>query len=105
MVMLKQDASLFDVIITYNDTPGRAKPNPYPLQLAASRLGVSEARSILVGDTHQDVLAARNARMRCIAVLWGYETEASLSRYSPDHMVSSPAELADVLQHQDGAVA
>jgi HAD superfamily hydrolase (TIGR01509 family) len=100
MATLKASASLFEVLITYNDTVRRTKPDPYPLLLAAERLGVSVQDAVAVGDTHVDLLAARRAKMRSVAVLWGYEGEAELSRYSPDHVVASPAELEDLLTRE-----
>jgi DNA protecting protein DprA len=98
MLTLKQDAQLFEHVITYNDTVGRPKPDPYPLQLALDRLGVSPDRAIAIGDTHVDILAARAARVRSLAVLWGYGSEADLRRYSPDFVASTPAELVELIR-------
>lgn len=97
---LKADAGLFNVLITYNDTIRRAKPDPYPLELAAERLGVTNRDVLTVGDSHTDLLAARSARMRSIAVLWGYETEDELRRYSPDFIASSEDELERLLERE-----
>ncbi len=102
---LKNDSELFEVLVTYNDTPKRAKPDPYPLELAAQRLGVTADRALVVGDSHADLLAARRAKMRSIAVLWGYEDAESLRRYSPDYVAATPDELEAILDGQLEPVA
>ena len=54
-------------------------------------------RAMYVGDMPSDLLAARNARMRCVAVGWGLGREADLMRYSPDLFVSEFGELEALL--------
>lgn len=98
LLTLKRDVAFFDVLITYNDTPRRTKPEPDPLLLAATRLGIDPVGVRYVGDTRKDLLAARAARMSSIAVLWGYDSEEQLRRYSPDHLVATVAELAVLLE-------
>ncbi|MFZ9887153.1 MAG: TIGR01548 family HAD-type hydrolase [Myxococcota bacterium] len=57
--------SLFDVVITRDDAP--LKPDPAPVALALSRLGV--ARAWMLGDTPDDIRAARGAEVVPIGVL------------------------------------
>lgn len=56
----------FDVVIGCEDVKN-PKPHPEPLLLAASRLGVSPADAVYVGDAHTDVEAAKAAGMKAVA--------------------------------------
>jgi phosphoglycolate phosphatase len=54
----------------------RHKPAPDLVRLAMDRLGVEPDRTVVVGDTRTDMRMGRNAGVRTIQVLWGYEREA-----------------------------
>jgi HAD superfamily hydrolase (TIGR01509 family) len=97
LATLKEHAAIFDTVVTYTDTPGRAKPDPFPFVLALQRLGVGPETCLAIGDTHTDILAARAAKVRSVAVLWGYEDEADLRRYNPDYIVSNTDELREAI--------
>lgn len=67
----------------------RGKPDPQVFLEAASRLGVSSSRCIVVEDAAVGVEAARRAGMRCIGVSRGSRLSAdlavdSLERLPPD---------------------
>lgn len=57
--------SLFETIICMEDGP--AKPNPAPVLLAKSRMNISSAW--LIGDTPDDIIAARRAGVVPIAIV------------------------------------
>lgn len=63
---------LFDVLVGMEDAP--AKPDPEPVRLALSRLGVSSAW--MVGDTPDDALAARGAGVVPLGILPPDPTDA-----------------------------
>lgn len=52
---------------------------------------------ISVGDETRDVDAAKKARIKCIAVTWGYNGEQILIAHKPDFMVHKPLELLKIL--------
>ena len=81
---------------TLEDT-SEHKPDPAPLLLGAKRLGVEPRDCTYVGDATVDVLAARAAGMRSIAVSWGAGTIADLEATTPDLVVGSVGELAAYL--------
>jgi HAD superfamily phosphatase len=59
---------LFDVIVAMEDyPPERSKPNPYPINLALSRIGKMDA--IYIGDSVDDMIAARRADVRPIGCI------------------------------------
>ncbi|HKS26979.1 MAG TPA: HAD family phosphatase [Pyrinomonadaceae bacterium] len=58
----------FDAIVSCEDVE-RSKPDPQLFLLAAAKLGVKPARSVVVEDAPTGIEAARRARMRSIGVL------------------------------------
>lgn len=50
-----------------------------------------------VGDEVRDIVAARKARMRSVAVNWGYGAPELLAAAAPDHMIEQPAALLALL--------
>lgn len=56
-------SSYFEHTVTCDETAGRSKPQPYPLQLAAEKMGVPVSSCLYVGDQQFDVDAAKAAGM------------------------------------------
>lgn len=54
------------------DTCARRKPHPEPLLHACGLLGVAPGETLMVGDSLNDVSAARAAGMRVLCVPYGY---------------------------------
>ena len=50
-----------------------------------------------MGDLPGDILAARNARMRSVAVGWGLTSTTELSRWSPDLIIFQPDDVLSML--------
>lgn len=61
--------SLLSVIVQGEDTKERHKPHPYPLLLAAERLGVNPASCLYIGDHQDDLRAAKAAGMGSCIIL------------------------------------
>ena len=79
------------------------KPDPEPLELAMSRLGVSPADCLMVGDNWQDIQGARNAGVRSAFVKWSMKTPEEMAPYNPDIMVETMAELTEwILSRYNG---
>jgi phosphoglycolate phosphatase len=54
------------------DSLAEKKPSPLPLATAARTLGVEPAAAALVGDSHQDLRAARSAGYAFVLAAYGY---------------------------------
>ena len=65
-------APLLDVIIG-GDSVAKHKPDPESLWLACERLGVAPYETLMVGDSINDVLAARAAGCPVVCVPHGYD--------------------------------
>lgn len=86
----------FQVIIGPEDVT-RLKPNPDMLLAAANALEVRPEEALMVGDTDNDVLAARAAGMKVCAVMWGYSPLETLQKAAPDFLIRSPEELESLV--------
>lgn len=65
---LKKDCA----VLIGAESSGISKPRPEGLFLAARHLHLAPQRISYVGDCAHDMLAAKNAGMRAVAVTWGY---------------------------------
>lgn len=83
----------FRRIVAGDDVAAR-KPDPAHLAacLAGTRMGPADV--IAVGDSPNDVLAARGFGCRVVAVGWGLTAAATLAAARPDAFVATAAELA-----------
>jgi phosphoglycolate phosphatase len=83
-------------VLVGGDTYAEKKPHPLPLLEAARLLGVAPGDCVYVGDDERDVVAARAAGMRSIAVTWGYRLDGDdPETWQADAMATGPRELLD----------
>ena len=67
----------FKVIITYHQE--FVKPNPGQFHIAMKRLNVTPKETATVGDSANDILTGKNARLReTVAISWGWYTTERL---------------------------
>ena len=87
----------FELIIS-GDSLAKKKPDPMPLLHAAEYFKVSPAEAVMVGDSINDVQAARSAGFKVICVTYGYNHGLDIRDAQPDRVVDSLAELPRVLK-------
>jgi phosphoglycolate phosphatase len=70
-------------LVLGGDSLAEKKPSPLPLETAAKTLGIAAAEATLVGDSHQDLRAAKSAGYGFVFATYGYgkvdETELGTS--------------------------
>lgn len=88
-------ASSFSMILGGDSLPEK-KPSALPLLHACQTLGIRPDELAMVGDSHNDVLAARAAGSLAVAVSYGYGDATSLEA---DHVVDSLVELYDLFKN------
>ena len=86
-------ASYFELVVA-GDTTARKKPDPMPLHYAADHFGLKYAECLMVGDSSNDVTAARAAGFAIVCVPYGYNHGIDIARSSPDLIVNNLQELA-----------
>ncbi|MFZ1684501.1 MAG: HAD-IA family hydrolase [Candidatus Zixiibacteriota bacterium] len=87
---------LFDTSIGGDDVR-RVKPEPDAFLLAMERMSTSPSQSIVIGDTENDVLAAKAIPMRVIAVKSPYGGHEKLADMALDHFIDHLSELLPIL--------
>jgi phosphoglycolate phosphatase len=74
------------------------KPHPLPLLHACAALRVSVAQCIMIGDSKNDILAAKAANMESIGLTYGYNYGEDIRVYQPDWCLNNFSELLDLLR-------
>jgi phosphoglycolate phosphatase len=92
-------AHYFEVVIGGDDAIAK-KPAAAPLLLAAARLGVSPQHMLMVGDSVNDVRAARAAGCPVVVVPYGYNEGAPVQTIAADGIVDSLDVIADWIKHR-----
>ncbi len=86
-----------DVVIGQRDGVPK-KPDPAMVRAALEQLGTGDGRAVYVGDSEVDILTAQNSRMDCITCLWGFRDPEFLVKNGAKAVVSSAAELLEMLK-------
>ncbi|NLZ73669.1 MAG: HAD-IA family hydrolase [Bacteroidales bacterium] len=68
------------------------------LKRMCSKHNINPLNVIYVGDEDRDIVAAKKAKIKTIAVTWGFNSKEKLSREKPDYIVDSPMEIIEALQ-------
>ena len=55
---------------------------------------------IYVGDETRDIEASKKARIKVIAVTWGFNSPEILARQNPDFLIHKPSELLEIVNSQ-----
>ncbi|MGA7799261.1 MAG: phosphoglycolate phosphatase [Gammaproteobacteria bacterium] len=87
----------FSLIIS-GDTLSKKKPDPEPLLHAARHFGVTPAHALMIGDSVNDVTAARAAGFGIVCVSYGYNHGQDIRDVHPDAVVDSMAQICPLLE-------
>jgi phosphoglycolate phosphatase len=82
----------FDIALSRNDVLN-LKPNPDGINLAIERLGAKKDTSIFMGDSLDDINAARNAGIRVIIITEGENIKEDILAAKPDYVIKGYEEL------------
>ncbi len=72
------------------------KPDPEGAQKLMEEAGVTASEAIMIGDSDNDTLTAKNAGMWSIGCTYGFSPE-SLQQVPPDMLIDTPLELVEAL--------
>lgn len=87
-------ASTLFAVVVGGDTLAERKPSGAPLLHVAERLGIAPAELLMVGDSANDALTARNAGCPVYLVPHGY---ADPSQFDCDRVLRDTAELLELI--------
>ncbi len=86
----------FEFVLTRDDTE-TMKPRPEGLARAVALLGVDPGEAFYIGDSRYDIIAAKQAGVRSVAVATGNYTAEKLTEIGADFVIASLSELRKVL--------
>ncbi len=86
----------FDLIVGGDDLP-RKKPDPMPLLYACNKLACPKHKAVMIGDSSNDILAAKAANIPVIAVSYGYDNGISIKELGADALIEEFKELRGLL--------
>jgi pyrophosphatase PpaX len=87
-------AHYFDLVISGEDVT-RLKPDAEPILKALDHFSIERNCAIMVGDTHADIEAGKNASVRTVAALYGFGGERLLA-LNPNYVIRDLKELLTI---------
>ncbi len=91
----------FDAIVSGGDTR-EVKPHPAPFLRACELLGVAPAAAIVIGDSINDLLAARAAGCAIVLVETGFNEGEPVAALQADAIVAALADAAQLIDRGHG---
>jgi len=92
----------FELVLSGDSLP-KQKPDPLPLRHACQHFGITPEHGMLIGDSSNDVEAARAAGMPVICVTYGYNHGHDIRASHPDAVVDSLEAVEPYLTVYTGA--
>lgn len=89
-------AKYFTVVIGGDDVQNK-KPHPEPLLLVAEKLSLAPAELLFVGDSRNDIQAAKAAGCCSVGLTYGYNYGEPLALSEPDYLFDQFNELLPAL--------
>ena len=81
-------------VVLGGDSLTHKKPHPEPLQHSLRHFSVTPDKALMIGDSRNDVEAAKAAGVRVLALPYGYNYGEAIEASEPDRVVAT---LADML--------
>ncbi len=75
------------------------KPDPASALAICKDLGINPSEVLLLGDSAQDIITAKNAGMFAAGALWGFRDEKTLMRAGADSVFEKPIDLIPFLEN------
>ncbi|TKB03688.1 phosphoglycolate phosphatase [Alteromonas portus] len=87
-------SALFSLTIGGDSLPEK-KPSALPLLYTCEKLHISPAQCVMVGDSKNDILAAKAANIKSIGLTYGYNYGESIATYQPNWVLDN---FSDILK-------
>jgi phosphoglycolate phosphatase len=86
----------FTLLLGANSLP-KKKPDPLPLLHVCQELGVEVEQCLMVGDSKNDILAAKAAKMESIGLTYGYNYGEDIGLHKPEAVFSDFSDIIAAL--------
>ena len=88
--------SFFELSIGGDSLPEK-KPSSLPLQYMCEKFKIKPRNTLMIGDSKNDILAAKAANIQSIAVSYGYNYGEDIRVYEPDLTVGNFADILEAI--------
>lgn len=101
-IPLLKDTGLYDYfeIVLSGDSLPRKKPDPLPLFHACGHFGIEPSEMLLIGDSVNDVQAARAAGCTVFCVPYGYNEGNDIRELDTDAIVESLLDASGLIRNE-----
>ena len=65
---------------------------------ALRELDSTQEESVYIGDSEVDVATARNSKLECIGVTWGFSEESLHQELGVKYIARKPADILDIMK-------
>ncbi|MDR2666415.1 MAG: HAD-IA family hydrolase [Endomicrobium sp.] len=76
---------------------GARKPDPKPIIELIKATNSDISKTVMIGDSVNDFLAAKAAGVSSIAVSYGYSDLGQIEQYNPDFIVKAPRDIINIV--------
>lgn len=87
----------FDIVVGATEEMAK-KPSSEPINYILQELKIQPNAAIMVGDSEPDILAAKSAGIKSIAVSYGYRSISQLQKHNPDFIIDEINELTEIVE-------
>lgn len=87
----------FFTLFIGGDSLKEKKPSPLPLNHVCKTLNTDASECVMVGDSKNDILASKAAKMRSVGLTYGYNYGEDISTYQPDWVFNKFNEIASIV--------
>lgn len=85
---------LIDIAAGENENCGiRKKPAPDTVNMVLKELNINSGEAVYTGDSDVDIQTAKNSKMHCISVLWGFRTRKFLEEHNAEIFAETPDDI------------
>lgn len=92
---------LIDFAAGENEACGiRKKPAPDTVLKVLEKFNLTNNEAVYVGDSDVDIMTAKNSKMPCISVTWGFRNREFLIKHDAEIIIDSPDEIIDILENR-----
>ena len=78
----------------------RRKPYPDMVLKALEHLGMTRDESVYVGDSEVDFATAKNSRLHCISVSWGFRDRSFLESIGAEIIIDQTKEILEIIKRE-----
>lgn len=94
VLLKKNDLEVFDLVYTGHSMFGKAKV----LKQLLHEMKLDPQEVIYVGDETRDIEAAGKAKIKMVAVSWGFNKRGILQSLDPEYLIDTPEELLSLFK-------